>query len=62
MIFTDKDLEDLKRHLLEKVEHGLAMWKIEGLIYRLEQAERICELAKKMGINVRDWMITKGEL
>jgi len=58
--FTDKDLFDLQRHLAEKVEHGWAMWKIEGLINRLKEAERICEYAKKMGINVREWILAKG--
>jgi hypothetical protein len=60
-VFTDSDLDALKHHLAEKVEHGWAVWKIEGLIVRLQEAEKICEYAKKMGFNVRDWLIIKGD-
>ena len=61
-VFTNQDLIDLRRHLLEKVEHGWTTYKLEGLIYRLEEAEKICEYAKKMGLNVRGWMIAKGSI
>lgn len=41
--FDDHDLQALKEHLVTKVEHGWTMYKLEGLIERLEAAEILAE-------------------
>ena len=38
--FTDNDLVALEQHLVNKVEHGWTMYKLEGLITRMKASEK----------------------
>lgn len=48
MIFTNDDLSALKAHLVQKVEHGWTLYKLEGLIARLEAAEKVVKAHSKL--------------